>query len=127
MLPMPIADFAAISGQLAESGRRVHVMWQTPESLAEALRLGTIEAAVFKAPTRFTLLRELARTYSMITRDVVVTMAAAAGATSRITLSSAVTNPITRHSSVWASAAQSLDELAPAPCAGFESDVGSTR
>lgn len=41
--------------------------------LADALRLGTIEAAVFKAPTRFTLLRELARTYSMITRDVVRT------------------------------------------------------
>ena len=40
MLPMPIADFAAISRQLAESGRRVHVMWQTPESLAFASRLG---------------------------------------------------------------------------------------
>jgi hypothetical protein len=41
--------------------------------LAEALRLGAIETSVFKAPTRFTLLRELARTYSMITRDVVRT------------------------------------------------------
>ena len=38
MLPMPIADFAAISRQLAESGRRVHVMWQTPESLAFVAR-----------------------------------------------------------------------------------------
>jgi hypothetical protein len=41
--------------------------------LAEALRLGAIATPVFKAPTRFALLRELARTYSMITRDVVRT------------------------------------------------------
>ena len=32
-----------------------------------------IATPVFKAPTRFALLRELARTYSMITRDVVRT------------------------------------------------------
>lgn len=38
MLPMPIANFAAISRELAESGRRVHVMWQTPESLAFVAR-----------------------------------------------------------------------------------------
>ena len=38
MLPMPIADFAAISRELAQSGRRVHVMWQTPESLAFVAR-----------------------------------------------------------------------------------------
>ena len=34
MLPMPIADLNAISRQLAESGDRVHVLWQQPGSLA---------------------------------------------------------------------------------------------
>jgi transposase len=42
-------------------------------SLAQALRTGAIETSVFKAPTRFALLRELARTYDMVTRDVVRT------------------------------------------------------
>jgi transposase len=41
--------------------------------LADALRLGAIATPVFKAPTRFALQRELARTYSIITRDVVRT------------------------------------------------------
>ncbi len=39
--------------------------------LAEKLRTGQIERQVFKAPRQFTLLRELARTHSMITRDLV--------------------------------------------------------
>jgi len=39
--------------------------------LAQALRTGAIETSVFKAPTRFTMLRELARTYHMLTGDVV--------------------------------------------------------
>ena len=34
MQQMPIADLAAISRQLAESGERVRVLWQEPESLA---------------------------------------------------------------------------------------------
>lgn len=34
MLPMPIADLHDISNQLAESGERVHVLWQEPGSLA---------------------------------------------------------------------------------------------
>ena len=56
MLPMPIADFAAISRELAESGRRVHVMWQTPESLAfwpmaMKIRLETMMAMVSYKPT----------------------------------------------------------------------------
>ncbi len=34
MLPMPIADLQQISDQLAESGERVHVLWQQPGSLA---------------------------------------------------------------------------------------------
>ena len=41
--------------------------------LAEALRLGAIPTQVFKAPSRFTLLRELGRTYSTLARDVVRT------------------------------------------------------
>jgi transposase len=41
--------------------------------LAEALRLGAITTPVFKAPSRFALLRELGRTYSMLARDVVRT------------------------------------------------------
>ena len=34
MLPMPIADLQKISDQLAESGNRVHVLWQQPGALA---------------------------------------------------------------------------------------------
>lgn len=34
MLPMPIADFEAIAKELAETGKRVSVLWQRPESLA---------------------------------------------------------------------------------------------
>lgn len=34
MLPMPIADLQQISDQLAESGERVHVLWQQPGSVA---------------------------------------------------------------------------------------------
>ena len=46
-------------------------------------------------------------------RDVFLRLAIAAGQTSRITLFSAVTNPVTRHPSVLASLARSLGELAP--------------
>jgi len=49
----------------------------------------------------------------MITRDVFVVLAHAAAVTSRIRLMPAVTNPLTRHVSVLASAALSLDDLAP--------------
>ena len=38
MLPMPIADLHAISRQLAESGERVKVLWQQPDSLAFVAR-----------------------------------------------------------------------------------------
>jgi transposase len=38
--------------------------------LAEALRIGAIETMVFKAPNRYGLLRELARSYTALTRDV---------------------------------------------------------
>ena len=31
MLPMPVGDLHAISRELAETGRRVHVLWQEPE------------------------------------------------------------------------------------------------
>src|SRR5262245_36590844 len=34
MLPMPMADFNAIAQELADSGGRVKVLWQRPESLA---------------------------------------------------------------------------------------------
>jgi transposase len=40
---------------------------------AEQLRIGTFDKLVFKAPTRFALLRQLARTYDALTRDVVRT------------------------------------------------------
>ena len=49
----------------------------------------------------------------MITRDVFVVLAHAATATSRIRLMPAVTNPLTRHVSVLASAARSLWDIAP--------------
>jgi 3-hydroxyanthranilate 3,4-dioxygenase len=38
MLPMPIADLHAISRELAETGKRVRVLWQRPESLAFVAR-----------------------------------------------------------------------------------------
>jgi 3-hydroxyanthranilate 3,4-dioxygenase len=38
MLPMPIADLAEISRQLAESGERVRVLWQRPDTLAFVAR-----------------------------------------------------------------------------------------
>ncbi len=38
MLPMPIADLAEISKQLAETGQRVSVLWQQPETLAFVAR-----------------------------------------------------------------------------------------
>jgi hypothetical protein len=38
---------------------------------AEELRTGTIKTSVFKAPRRFSRLRELSRVHSMLVRDVV--------------------------------------------------------
>ena len=49
----------------------------------------------------------------MLERDVFVSMALAAQATSRIRIASAVTNPVTRHVTVLASAAKTVAELAP--------------
>lgn len=49
----------------------------------------------------------------MLERDVFVSMAAAVGATQHIRVASAVTNPVTRHPSVIASAAQTVSEIAP--------------
>lgn len=46
-------------------------------------------------------------------RDVFLALALAAGRTSGITLYPATTNPVTRHPSVLASLAQSLEEIAP--------------
>ncbi|MCZ6614272.1 MAG: LLM class flavin-dependent oxidoreductase [Chloroflexi bacterium] len=49
----------------------------------------------------------------ILLRELFVTMTAAALATSRIRLATAVTNPATRHASVLASAAKAVEELAP--------------
>ncbi len=38
MLPMPIGDLNAIAAELAETGNRVKVLWQRPESLAFVAR-----------------------------------------------------------------------------------------
>lgn len=38
MLPMPIVDLNAIAARLAETGERVHVLWQRPETLAFVAR-----------------------------------------------------------------------------------------
>lgn len=38
MLPMPIADLEGISRELAESGERVRVLWQRPDTLAFVAR-----------------------------------------------------------------------------------------
>ena len=47
----------------------------------------------------------------ILSRDVYVSLAHAAGKTSRIRLGQGVTNPYTRHPSVTANATASLDEL----------------
>ena len=49
----------------------------------------------------------------MLCRDTFVILGQAAGHTSRLQLFPAVTNPITRHASVLASATQTVEELAP--------------
>ena len=49
----------------------------------------------------------------MLERDVFVAMAHALLNTSTIRVASAVTNPVTRHPSVLASAAQTVSEIAP--------------
>ena len=49
----------------------------------------------------------------LLERDVFVSMALAAQATSSIRIASAVTNPVTRHASVLASAIKTVAELAP--------------
>jgi 5,10-methylenetetrahydromethanopterin reductase len=49
----------------------------------------------------------------MINRDMFVTMALAGAATKRIKLITAVTNPVTRHVSVLANAATTVDDVAP--------------
>ena len=38
MLPMPIADLDAVCNELAESGERVKVLWQKPDTLAFVAR-----------------------------------------------------------------------------------------
>src|SRR5919204_5973720 len=49
----------------------------------------------------------------LLGRDTFVTMALAAAHTSHLTIFPAVTNPLTRHASVLASAIQTVEELAP--------------
>jgi len=49
----------------------------------------------------------------MINRDVFVTLGQIAAATKRMTLSTAVVNPVTRHVSVLAAGAATLDDIAP--------------
>src|SRR5262245_39354772 len=49
----------------------------------------------------------------MISRDTFVVLGQAATHTSRMSLFPAVTNPVTRHASVLASAIQTVEELAP--------------
>jgi len=49
----------------------------------------------------------------LLCRDTFVTMAQAAAHTSDLTLFPAVTNPLTRHASVLASAIQTVEEIAP--------------
>src|SRR5882757_11304344 len=49
----------------------------------------------------------------LLARDTFVTLGLAAGATSRIQLFPAVTNPFTRDASVLAGAIQTVEELAP--------------
>ena len=38
MLPMPIADLNAIADDLADTGERVRVLWQRPDTLAFVAR-----------------------------------------------------------------------------------------
>jgi 5,10-methylenetetrahydromethanopterin reductase len=66
---------------------------------AEAEELGFDRIGIWDSPALF--------------REPWVTLAAVAGSTARIRLGTWVTNPVTRHALVTASAAASLDDLAP--------------
>jgi 5,10-methylenetetrahydromethanopterin reductase len=68
-------------------------------AVVEAERLGFDRVGIWDSP--------------VLCRDVWVTLGAAAAATTRIGLSTWVTNPLTRHPIVTASAAASVAELAP--------------
>lgn len=64
----------------------------------------------------------------LLSRDVWITLALAAERTSRIAIGTNVTNPLTRHASVTASAAATVDELSAGRClVGIGSGHSSVR
>lgn len=85
---------------------RVHLRVPGTQPMPELMRLiRSIEAAGFDGAGILDS--------QMLSRDTFVVLGQAASHTSRLTLFPAVTNPITRHASVLASAIQTVEEMAP--------------
>src|SRR5712692_597383 len=85
---------------------RVHIRVPGTAPMPELMRLiQSIEAAGFDGAGILDS--------QLISRDTFVTLGQAATHTSRLGLFPAVTNPVTRHPSVLASAIQTVEELAP--------------
>jgi 5,10-methylenetetrahydromethanopterin reductase len=95
-------DFLAEKGKIMEIGVRVPPCRPIPELVAFAQRLERIGVDRVSFPDS-----------QLLWRDVWSTVAAAAMSTERIRLAVMVTNPVTRHPTVTASAARSIAEIAP--------------
>src|SRR5262245_13511100 len=85
---------------------RVHMRVPGTAPMADLMKLlQTVEAAGFDGAGILDS--------QLLCRDTFVTLGQAAIHTSRMSLFPAVTNPLTRHASVLASAIQTVEELAP--------------
>ena len=65
----PHVDDIVVAGVTTSRGQKNDAL--DAFRLAERLRSGTLDKTIFKAPRRFTALRELARVHGMISRDLV--------------------------------------------------------
>jgi hypothetical protein len=65
----PHVDEAGVAGVTKSRGQKDDR--RDAYGLAEKLRTGTLDKRIFKAPRQFAMLRELARTHQMISRDLV--------------------------------------------------------
>lgn len=66
---VPHVDEIVVAGVTTSRGQKNDAL--DAFRLAERLRSGTLDKTIFKAPRQFTVLRELARVHSMISRDLV--------------------------------------------------------
>ncbi len=65
----PHVEEVAVAGVTQSRGQKSDAL--DAYGLAQKLRTGTLDKRIFTAPGEFTLLRELSRTHSLITRDLV--------------------------------------------------------